>query len=286
VDLGDLLMGGFDDLLRSVFGTGGVFGFGGQRGPARGRDIAVEARIELVEAALGTTKEMTFQALSGCPTCGGTGAAEGASVEMCGRCNGTGTMQVSRRSMFGSMMTLTTCDVCHGRGKIVSERCVTCGGTCVVRQDRTTTIQIPQGVSTGTRLRLSGQGEAAPYGGSAGDLYVEIRVLSDDRFIRDGDDLLYQLDLDITQAALGSEVSIPLIEGGETLLSIPAGTQPGQRFPVSGKGIGRLGRRGRGNLTVIARVVVPTKLSRDEERALRDFAEMRGESVKSKRRFL
>jgi molecular chaperone DnaJ len=286
VDLGDLLMGGLDDLLRSVFGTGGTFGFGGQRGQARGRDIAVEARIELAEAAFGTTRDLTFRALARCPQCSGTGAAEGAIVETCGRCNGTGTMQVARRSMFGSMMTLTTCDTCHGSGKLVSEPCSMCSGTCVVREERSASVQIPQGVSTGTRLRLTGQGEAAPYGGPAGDLYVEIRVMSDERFIRDGDDLLYELDLDIAQAALGSEMSIPLIEGDTTSLSVPAGTQPGQRFPITGKGLGRLGRRGRGNLNVIARVVVPTKLSKEEERSLRDYAELRGDSVKSKRRFL
>jgi molecular chaperone DnaJ len=286
VDLGDLLMGGLDDLLRSVFGTGGMFGFGGQRGQARGRDIAVEARIELAEAAFGTTRDLTFRALTTCPTCSGTGAAEGADVETCGRCNGTGTMQVARRSVFGSMMTLMTCDTCHGSGKIVSEPCSTCSGACVVRQDRTASVQIPQGVSTGTRLRLSGQGEAAPYGGPAGDLYVEIRVLPDDRFIRDGDDLLYELELDIAQAALGSETTVPLIEGDETPLTVPPGTQPGQRFAITGKGLGRLGRRGRGNMNVIAKVVVPTKLSKEEERTLRGYAEMRGESVKSKRRFL
>jgi molecular chaperone DnaJ len=286
VDLGDLLMGGLDDLLRSVFGTGGVFGFGGQQGPARGRDIAIESRIELAEAAFGTTRDLTFRALSTCPQCEGTGAEKGAVVETCGRCNGTGTMQVARRSMFGSMMTLTTCDACHGSGKLISEPCSMCSGTCVVRQDRSATVQIPQGVSTGTRLRLTGQGEAAPYGGRPGDLYVEIRVLPDERFVRDGDDLMYELELDIAQAALGSEVSIPLVEGDTTSLSVPAGTQPGQRFPIVGRGVGRLGRRGRGNLNVIAKVVVPTKLSKEEERTLRDYAELRGDSVKSKRRFL
>ena len=161
-----------------------------------------------------------------------------------------------------------------------------CSGTCVVRQERSATVQIPQGVSTGTRLRLTGQGEAAPYGGRSGDLYVEIRVLPDEQFVRDGDDLLYELELDIAQAALGSEVSIPLIEGDTISLSIPAGTQPGQRFPIAGRGVGRLGRRGRGDLNVIAKVVVPTKLSKEEEGRLRDYAELRGDSVKSKRRFL
>jgi molecular chaperone DnaJ len=285
IDLGDLLMGGFDDLLRSVFGTGSMFGFGGQRGPARGRDIAVETRIELAEAAFGTTKELQFRALAACPQCSGSGAAPGAAVETCGRCGGSGTMQVARRSMFGSVMTLTTCDVCHGSGRVASEPCPTCSGTCVVRQDRTATVQIPQGVSTGTRLRLTGQGEAAPYGGQPGDLYVEIRVLPDERFVRDGDDLLYELELDIAQATLGTHVSVPLLEGDATELTIPPGTQPGQRFPVAGKGMGKLGRRGRGFLHVIAKVVVPDHLSRDEERILREFAELRDTSVKSKRRF-
>jgi len=286
IDLGDLLMGGFDDLLRSVFGTGGPFGFGGgQRGPARGRDIAVEARIGLADAAFGTTSDLTFRALSSCPQCGGDGAAPGSSVETCYQCGGTGSMQVARRSIFGQMMTMTTCDVCQGSGRLVADPCDMCRGQGVVRDERTVSVEIPQGVSTGTRLRLAGRGEAAPRGGQAGDLYVEIRVLGDPRFVREGDDLFYAAPIDIAQAALGTDVSVPLIDGESMDVPIPPGTQPGQTITIPGKGMGRLGRRGRGNLKVVVEVVVPERLSKEEERALREFSDLRGDVVRAKRRF-
>jgi molecular chaperone DnaJ len=283
IDLSDLLMGGFDDLLRSVFGTGGMFG--GSRRPARGRDVGVEVTVELAEAAFGTTEAIRFNALSPCTRCGGSGAAPGTVVETCRRCGGSGSMQVARRSMFGSLMTVTTCDVCHGSGRVAVEPCDLCAGTGVVREDRTANVEIPPGVSTGTRLRLAGRGEAAPYGARPGDLYVEIRVLPDDRFTRAGDDLVYELPLDITQATLGAEVAVPLLEGESVDLVVPPGTQPGQMFTITGKGMGRLGRRGRGSLSVVAKVVVPDRLTKDEERVLREFADLRGESVRSKRRF-
>ncbi|GBD83953.1 chaperone protein DnaJ [bacterium BMS3Abin02] len=285
IDLGDLLVGGFDDLLRSVFGTGGPFGFGGQRRPARGRDVAVEVRIGLADAAFGTTSELKFRALSTCRQCAGSGAAPGSLVKTCSRCGGTGSMQVARRSIFGQMMTLTTCNLCQGSGRIVAEPCDVCGGRGVVREERTVSVEIPQGVSTGTRLRLAGRGEAAPRGAPAGDLYVEIRVQPDPRFVREGDDLTCTVPIDIAQAALGTEVSVPLIEGGSMNLRIPPGTQPGQTIPIPGEGMGRLGRRGRGTLNVVVEVVVPERLSKEEERVLREFGELRGDAVRAKRRF-
>src|SRR5665811_784149 len=279
IDLSDLLMGGFDDLLRSVFGTGGPFGFGGQRRPARGRDVAVEARVSLVDAAFGTTSELRFRALSSCPQCAGSGAAPGSSVETCYQCGGTGSMQVARRSIFGQMMTLAACNVCQGSGRLVAEPCEVCSGQGVVRNERTVSVEIPQGVSSGTRLRLAGRGEAAPRGAQAGDLYVEIRVQPDPRFVREGDDLFLTVPIDIAQAALGTETSIPLIGGESMNLTVPAGTQPRQTITIPGEGMGRLGRRGRGSLNVVVDVVVPERLSKEEESALREFADLRGHAV-------
>lgn len=285
VDLSDLLMGGFDDLLRSVFGSSGVFGFGSQRRQARGRDIAVDAHIELAEAAFGTKVDLTFRAAATCAACGGSGAVPGTGIELCPRCHGTGSIQVTRRSLFGNMLTLATCDRCGGSGQVITQACSVCSGRGTVQEERTVTVEIPPGVSDGSRLRLAGQGEAGQNGAPSGDLYVEIRVEPDPRFTRDGDDLIYRLPIGVAQATLGTTASIPLLDGSETKLEIPAGTQPGQRFTISGQGMGRLGRRGRGDLHVVVTVVVPKKLSKEEEHAFRTYADLRGEQTRHKRRF-
>ncbi len=176
-------------------------------------------------------------------------------------------------------MTLATCDLCGGSGEVIRFPCEVCAGRGSIKGTRTVPVEIPGGVSDGTRLRLSRQGEPGPPGTRPGDLYVEIRVESDPRFSRDGDDLIVRLPLGFAQATLGTEVEIPLLEGGSLTLEVPAGTQPGAVFPVRGKGVQRLGRRGRGDILVEVAVEVPQTLSRDQEEALRRYAELRGEDT-------
>lgn len=280
IDLSDLFasFGGFDDLIRSVFGDGGFFATP-TRQANRGRDVLVPAQITLAEAAFGVTQELEFAALVGCETCDGSGAAPGTFPDTCSRCAGAGAVRVARRGFLGSVMTLSPCDLCAGTGQMIRVPCETCRGRGVTSGERSVSVEIPGGVSEGTRLRLTGQGEPGDRGVRRGDLFVEIHVGPDDRFVRDGDDLIVRVDLGIAQAALGTEVEIPLIEGGFQEIEVPRGTQPGTVFPLRGKGIERLGRRGRGDLLVEINVQVPDDLSKEEEEALRAYATVRGEEI-------
>lgn len=283
VELGDLFsnLGAFDDLLRSVFGDGGLFG--GTRRPTsgRGRDILVPVEVDLGEAAFGIDSTVEFRAAVACETCQGSGAAAGTAPETCVTCGGSGSMRVSRRTMFGSMMSIAPCDRCGGTGAVVVDPCQTCRGIGSVESHRTASIEIPPGVSNGTRLRMTGEGAAGPRGAPPGDLYVEVRVRPDERFERDGIDLHHPLLIGLAQAALGMEATVPLLDGGTVPLEIPAGTQPGTVFRISGQGIPRLGRRGRGDLLVHIDVSVPVDLDAEQEKSLRDYAHHRGEQVGS-----
>lgn len=286
LDFGDLLSGfGLDDLLRSVFGDGGLFGGAGGRATARrGRDLMVTAKVTLEEAAFGTTSEISYRAAGTCDTCLGSGAAAGSTPSTCPQCNGAGAVRAARRSVFGTMMSIVDCDICDGAGTVIDNPCPTCGGRGAAVGPREVRVEIPPGVADGTRLRLTSQGEAGERGAPKGDLYVEIAVTPHDAFVRAGDDLVHRAPIGIAQAALGTTIDVPLIEGGTTELKIPAGTQPGTTFSFPGMGMTRLGRRGRGDLIVEAKVVVPTKVTGDAKRALQDYAEAIDEPSGRKRR--
>lgn len=286
IDIGDLFgsgFGGLDDILRSVFGESSSFGdpfsFGGgpMRSKPRGRDVLAHVEVSLEDAAFGTETEVAFRSDQSCATCGGDGAAPGTSRITCSTCGGAGQVRAARRSFLGTMMTVTACPDCQGVGSQVDEPCPDCRGRGVVAADQRVTVEIPPGVSTGTRLRLSGRGESAGAGGATGDLFVEIVVATDDRFRREGDDLVHHVTIGLAEAALGTQVEVPLL-GGETLeVDIPPGTQPGWTVRLPGEGMSRLGRRGRGDLMVVADVVVPVDLSAEEEGLLREYARLRDE---------
>ncbi len=287
VDIGDLFsnLGAFDDLLRSVFGDSGLFGGARRQDRQRGRDVLVPVEVDLAEAAFGTDSSVAFHAAVTCQNCSGKGAAPGTVADTCSQCGGAGSVRVARRTMFGSMMSIAPCAQCGGTGEIIADPCLECRGRGAVESERTANVEIPPGVSDGTRLRISGQGEAGARGTAAGDLYVEIRVRPDERFQRDGIDLHHPLKVGLAQAALGFEAVVPLLEEGETDLEIPAGTQPGTVFRLAGRGVPRLGRRGRGDLLVHVDVIVPTALDADQESSLRAYAAVAGEEVsKAKRR--
>jgi len=279
--------GGFsslDDLLRSVFGEGGLFGeglFGTSARPRqrRGRDVRVSVDVELEDAAFGTTRELSFRAGLACETCSGTGAATGTHPTRCERCGGAGQVRVARRSIIGNVMSVETCNVCRGAGDVVEKPCETCHGRGAVEGTQSVSVDIPAGVQEGTRLRLNGYGEYGGRGAPAGDLYVDISIKPHDAFTRDGDDLIHELTVGIAQASLGADVSVPLIEGGQEELEVTPGTQPGTVLRLAGKGTGRLGRRGRGDMYVRVNVAVPDDLSDDARDALRAYAEATGEET-------
>ncbi|HEY5579028.1 MAG TPA: DnaJ C-terminal domain-containing protein, partial [Acidimicrobiia bacterium] len=235
-----------DDLLRSVFGDVGFRSAPMAR--PRGRDVLVGERITLREAAFGTDHKLSFQTAVLCGTCGGSGLAPGASLERCPRCEGRGTLRVARQSFLGAVMSVSTCDLCGGVGEVVADPCPVCRARGIVDGERTVTVEIPAGVADGNRLRLSGEGAAGPRGAPAGDLYVEVHVMADERFERDGDDLVHVMEVGIAEAALGTERSVPLLDGREEPMRIEPGTQGGSLYRLPGEGMGRLGRRGRGDL--------------------------------------
>lgn len=280
IDIGDLFgsagFGGLDDILRSVFGDAGPFATGART--ARGRDVLVRVEVSLAEAAFGTETEVSFQADQVCASCGGDGAAPGSGRITCSSCGGAGQVRVARRSFLGTMMTVSSCPDCDGAGTIIESPCPDCRGSGVEPGRQTVTVEVPAGVSTGTRLRITGRGEAGGPGITWGDLFVEIVVAADDRYRRQDDDLVFHVPLGLSEAALGTEAEIPLIGGGTERVVIPPGTQPGWATRVAGEGMGRLGRRGRGDLIVVADVVVPVDLDSEAEEALRRYGELRKES--------
>jgi molecular chaperone DnaJ len=278
IDLSDLFtgVGGLDDLLRSVFGDGGLFGGSAARA-ARGRDILVRTEVTLETAAFGGEAEVEFNTRISCSQCGGNGSEPGAEIMTCPDCGGAGQVRVSRRSLFGTMMSVTTCPRCAGEGRLITNPCPRCSGDGSVSEHARVSVEIPAGVSSGTRLRLSGRGESVGRKGPPGDLFVEIQVSGDPRFERRDNDLVHRVELGISEAALGTRIEIPLIEGGVMPLEVPAGTQPGKVFRIGGKGMTALGRRTRGDLLVVVELVVPTELTSEEEGLLRRWSELRGE---------
>lgn len=287
---GDLFsqFAGLDEILQQFFGGAG-FGFGGARrgGPRRGRDIGTVVQLTLDDAAAGVSREVTYAAAIPCDTCAGSGAAPGSTPTRCPTCGGAGQVQVSRSTFLGAMMTVTECATCRGGGTIIDQPCEVCVGSGRIDDQRSVTVEIPAGVDDGTRLRLGGRGAAGERGAPAGDLYVEVRIATDERFSRLGDDLHHKIPLGISEAALGAEVEIPLLGGESMDIDIPAGTQPGTVFRLARQGMPRLRRRGRGDLLVEVEVQIPQELTKEEEEALRHYGELRGEHPvrRRKRRF-
>lgn len=270
--------GDLSDLIETFFG--GLGGRSGRRDTRSGRDAVVDVRITLNEAATGLDQKVETVILRRCETCGGSGAAPGAGPVTCGMCRGTGAVQQVRNSIFGQVLTSATCTACRGTGRRIVDPCKACLGDGRVRVSDTITVPIPQGVADGTRLRLSGRGEAGRNGGPAGDLYVQIHVRPHEVFSRDGDDLHCELRVSMTAAALGTHVVLETLEGEEPI-AVPAGTQTGDVITLRRKGMPRLGGGGiqRGNLYVHCRVETPTRLTDEQADLLRRLAELRGEHV-------
>lgn len=281
IDLGDLLggFGGLDDLLRSVFGEGGLFGSSSSPRSTRGRDILVRTEVSLEEAAFGGEASVEFNARTDCAECRGSGAEEGSERTVCPECGGAGQVRMARRSLLGTMTSVGTCPTCNGEGALVTHPCQICDGSGSVPDEVSISVEVPAGVSSGTRLRLSGRGESGGRLGPAGDLFVEVYVGADERFERVDSELVHRATVGIAEATLGTRLDIPLIDGGTASLEVPAGTQPRSSFRIRGKGMTHLGRRTRGDLIVAVDVEIPEDLSNEEEDLLRRWADLRGEVI-------
>ncbi|HUG31423.1 MAG TPA: J domain-containing protein [Acidimicrobiia bacterium] len=281
IDLSDLFggSGGIDDLLRSVFGDSGLFGGGRPYRPPRGRDVLTRTRISLTDAAFGAEAVVEYEASTSCATCSGTGASPGTHPVDCPDCGGAGQVRMAQRSVFGTMMSVTTCPTCRGEGTLISDPCPDCSGSGANPEKVKVNVEIPPGVSTGTRLRLTGRGESGGRAGQSGDLFVEVIVEEDPRFERHDSDLLHRTSIGIAEATLGTRIDVPTIDGGPVSLDIPPGTQPGTIFNMSGQGMTILGRRGRGDLVVVVDVTIPETLDSEEEELMRRWADMRGERI-------
>ncbi len=279
VDLGDLFsgLGGIDDLLRSVFGDGGLFG--SRSRAQRGRDVLVRVEVDLFEAAFGGEAVAEYDTRSNCAVCDGSGAEPGADIHTCPDCGGAGQVRVQQRSLLGTMMSVQTCPTCRGEGSLISESCHECAGSGSVADHMSVSVEIPAGVSTGTRLRLGGRGESGGRQGPPGDLFVEVSVRPDERFRRSESDLYHAASIGIAEATLGTRLDVPLIEGDTMSLEVPAGTQPSTTFRIRGRGMTVLGRRVRGDLLVVVDVEIPTKVTVEEEDLLRNWAELRDERI-------
>jgi molecular chaperone DnaJ len=263
--------GGLSDILDAFFGGGGAeggfFGGGGRGGPAAGGDVAASLAIDLVDAARGANVELRYEAVTRCPRCHGNAAEPGTPITSCKRCGGSGRLQGVTRTPFGQVVRSVQCDTCHGAGKIPEEPCTECEGRGRVLEQRTLRVDVPAGIEDGQRIRLAGRGHTGEPGAPDGDLYVTIRVRPDERFVRDGNDLVSVLDVPAPLAALGTTLPVPTLDG-DADVDIKPGTQPGEVVVLRGKGIPDL-RRGRpGDLRVVVNVVIPRSLTREQRELL------------------
>jgi molecular chaperone DnaJ len=272
--------GGIGDIFEAFFGGGFGAGQRGPSGPPRGQDLEVVADIAFEQAVFGAQVPVTVRTAVPCEPCNATGAAPGTSATSCTGCQGTGQVRRVRQSLLGQMVTSGPCNQCGGAGQIIPSPCSACRGEGRTIGDKTYTVDIPAGVDNGSTLRLTGRGAVGPRGGGTGDLYVHLRVADHHRFVRDGEDLVAELGVSVAQAALGTTIAFETLDGDEEI-AVPPGSQHGKVFVFRGKGVPRLGQRrtGRGDLRVVLRVEVPTKLTVKEAELLRAFAAERGEQV-------
>jgi molecular chaperone DnaJ len=277
--------GGFGQGGGVEFDLGDIFGdiFGGRQehsaGRNRGIDLEMGISINFEEAVFGVEKNITLEKQDACKTCGGNGAEPGSKVVTCPKCHGQGQIRTTRRTIFGNVASSIACDRCNGMGKIPEKPCHTCGGSGVLRQEKTIEVKIPAGIDNGQRIRVSGEGEAGYRGSQPGDLYLVVKVSASKEFTRDGFNLLKDLPISFTQAALGAKPIVKTLDG-DIELKIPAGTQSGSQFRLKDKGVPHINNpKRRGDLLITARVIIPQKLSKKEKDLLKQLAEEMGETV-------
>ncbi len=257
--------GSVADIFEAFFGSafGDVFGGGRSGGPIQGGDVSTTIELTLAEAAAGTTAEVRFDAVALCEHCHGNGAEPGTPIETCPRCGGAGQLRAVTRTPFGQVMRTTVCDQCEGDGRIATQPCRVCRGRGRTVESEQVSVEVPAGIADGQRIRVAGRGHAGDRGGPAGDLYVLVSVAVDERFVRDGDNLLTAVDVSAPLAALGTTIEVPTLDGPADL-EIPAGTQPHETLVLRGRGMPALRGRRHGDLRVVVNVVVPRRLTAEQ----------------------
>ncbi len=284
-DISDIFGGGFSSIFDTFFGGGFGSRGGLQRRLNQGEDLQIELSLSLKEIALGADKKIKISVKDACDKCGGSGSADG-NAETCSQCHGTGQVRTVRQSLFGQMQTVSECPSCRGEGHVVRNKCTKCYGEGRMGKVKEISVKIPAGVGENQYIRLRGQGNIGPRGGSHGDILVLIHEKQDDIFERDGNNIILEFPIHVTQAVLGDEIVVPTLTGNAKM-KIPAGTQGGRLFRLKGQGIQGLNSYSRGDLIVRVNVITPTKLSREETELyskLREFDSKR--ELKPGKRFI
>lgn len=271
--------GGFDfsDVFEEFFGDfmGGGGRRGGRRGPARGSDLRFNMEISLEDAFNGKTDQITIPTSVSCDPCGGSGAEPGSSPEVCGTCGGAGKVRANQ----GFFMVERTCPTCQGSGQIITNPCKVCRGAGKVQKEKTLQVKIPKGVEEGTRIRLSGEGEAGARGAPPGDLYIFLTIKPHPIFKRDADMLFCQVPIPMATATLGGNLEVPTIEGKRARMKIPAGTQSGRQFRLKGKGMPELNGGFVGDMIIETQVETPVNLTKRQKELMQEFAEEGGNEI-------
>jgi molecular chaperone DnaJ len=272
--------GSFEDVLSAFFGRGDplfseLFGFG-RPGPASGGNVAARVELSLEEVLTGASREVSFKAVSMCERCRGNGAEPGTPIRSCDRCGGTGELREVTRTAFGQLVRSGACPACSGQGRVPETACNECGGEGRTVRARTWEVEVPPGIESGQRIRITGAGHAGETGARSGDLYVEVTVAPDERFERHGQDLVTLVKVPVTRAMLGGWVHVPTLDG-EREVEIPEGTQPGEHVVLRGLGLPSLRGAARGDQHVVLDVYVPAELSEEQ----RELAERLDESLDS-----
>ncbi len=260
--------GGFGDIFDAFFGGTTT---ATRQTPQRGTELDYKLTITLEEAAFGCQKELNISRTENCSLCQGTGSKPGSQPKRCTNCNGAGQVHRVHQSLFGRFTNVTTCSRCRGEGRIITEPCPQCKGTGRENRQRNISVKIPAGVDDSTQIRLNGEGDAGTRGGPAGNLYIILSVLKHEFFTRDGDNILCELPINFAQAALGTEVEMPTLDGNAKL-KIPAGSQAGTVFRLKGRGISHLHRRGGGDQLVTLLVVTPDSLTKKQRQLFEELA--------------
>ncbi|HLR03838.1 MAG TPA: molecular chaperone DnaJ [Virgibacillus sp.] len=265
--------GGFGDIFDMFFGGGGASR--DPNAPRQGSDLQYTITLDFEEAIFGKDTEIRIPKDEECETCHGSGAKPGTKTKTCTHCHGSGQLNTEQNTPFGKVVNRRVCHYCNGTGKIIPEKCSTCGGKGTVKKQKEIKINIPAGIDEGQQIRVSGKGEPGINGGPPGDLFVVIQVRPHDFFEREGDHIFCELPVTYTQAALGDEIEVPTVHG-KVMLKIPAGTQTGKIFRLKGKGAPSVRGHGQGDQHIQVRVITPTKLTDRQKEILREFNEIDG----------